>query len=224
MKGLKVTMAAKPMLDDLELEQVQDVASTDQEALARHRIPALEGDFLQDLGRRATRIKLTGVLTGPDAADRLKKLREKFHSAEPAAFVADIATATTVDKVLIEEMLVRDVAGKPERFEYAFSLREYVAPPPDEQAEASKIDKTAKDDGSQETQRKTEQVASSTGGLRVTVELEDGSQDFTGIFVQVEGTSDAGDKLSFTIDEQTGGVFSKDDVPAGQYTITAYRS
>src|SRR5215212_287715 len=108
----------RPMLDSVELEQVQKIEVEDHEVLAQHGVPALEGDFLQDLGRRVTRVSLSAVITGPDADERLKTLREKFRSATPVPFVADIATATKVDKVLIEEFGVREVSGKPERFEY----------------------------------------------------------------------------------------------------------
>ncbi|NJD69867.1 MAG: hypothetical protein FIA90_14675, partial [candidate division NC10 bacterium] len=123
-------MPAKPMLDDIELQLVQDIEAEDEEALAQHGVPALEGDFLQDLGRRSSRVSLTGVMIGEEVADALKKLRDKFRAAEPVSFVADIATATKVDKVLIEEMGIRDLAGKPERFEYALTLREFIPPPP----------------------------------------------------------------------------------------------
>ena len=106
----------RPMLDGVELEQVQKVEAEDEEVLAQHGVPALEGDFLQDLGRRVTRLTLTGVITGADSGDQLKTLREKFRSATPVPFVEDIAVATKVDKVLIEEFGVRELAGKPQRF------------------------------------------------------------------------------------------------------------
>jgi len=51
------------MLDDVELQQVQTIESEDEAAVQQHSVPALEGDFLQDLGRRSTRVDLTGVLT-----------------------------------------------------------------------------------------------------------------------------------------------------------------
>src|SRR5579863_404394 len=122
-------MPAKPMLDGFELQQVQKIEAEDNEAVTQHRVPGLEGDFLQDLGRRATRIVLNGVLTGSTVADNLKQLREQFQKAEAVPFVADVATAVAVDKVLIEEFNVRELAGKPERFEYAFALREFIEPP-----------------------------------------------------------------------------------------------
>ena len=122
-------MAATPMLDDLELAQVQEIESGQRQALAEHGVPALEGDFLQRLGRNGTRLDLRGVLTGSDVRDSLEALRKKFRKAEPVSFVADIATATSVEKVLIEEMRVRELAGKPEVFEYGFSLREFTPAP-----------------------------------------------------------------------------------------------
>src|SRR6266550_2954701 len=118
--------SVKPMIDDLELQQLQQIEADEKEVLAQHGVPALEGDFLQDLGRRAERIRLNGVITGSESGEGLTKLREKFRAAEPVSFVSDIATATKVDKVLIEEMGVRELAGKPERFEYAFGLREFL--------------------------------------------------------------------------------------------------
>jgi outer membrane protein OmpA-like peptidoglycan-associated protein len=122
----------RPMLDSLELQQVQQLHAEERASVARHGVPGLEGDFLQDLGRRATRITLNGVLTGATAADGLKQLREKFKAATPVPFVSDIATATAVDKVLIEALDIRELAGKPARFEYGIALREFIPPPPPE--------------------------------------------------------------------------------------------
>src|SRR6476469_8059279 len=119
----------KPMLGDLELQQVQRVETEGDQLLVPHRVPALEGDFLQALGRRGSRIALTGVLSGAASREGLKQLREKFKAAEPVSFVSDIASATKIDQVLIDEMEVRDLAGKPERYEYTFVLREYTPPP-----------------------------------------------------------------------------------------------
>src|SRR5262249_10436291 len=97
-------MPAKPMLDDVELQHVQKVEAEDEHVLAQHGVPALEGDFLQDLGRRVTRLTLIGVMSGDEAGEQLKNLRLKFRNAEPVTFVSDIATATTVDQVLIERV------------------------------------------------------------------------------------------------------------------------
>jgi len=68
----------RPMLDDLELVQAQRIASSDEQVFAEHAVPSLEGDFLQDLGRRAVRIEASAVLSGPEAKDKVADLREKI--------------------------------------------------------------------------------------------------------------------------------------------------
>lgn len=121
---------ARPMLGDLQLEQVQVVQSDEDQAVVRHRVPALEGDFLQDLGRRGARLALTGVLTAPDVKDHLADIRTRFHAGDPLPFVSDISSATAVDQVLIERMDVRELAGRPSAFEYHLTLRELTAAEP----------------------------------------------------------------------------------------------
>src|SRR5437762_1378495 len=113
-------MPARPMLGDLELQQVQRVVAAGDQVLARSAVPGLDGDFAQRLGRRASVISVSGVITGAEAGDRLKELRTKFREAEPVTFVSDVATATQVGDVLIEEMRVVELAGRPQRFGYAF--------------------------------------------------------------------------------------------------------
>ncbi|NYI59201.1 peptidoglycan-binding protein [Cellulomonas soli] len=140
------------MLGDLELEQVQVVTTDEDQVVVRHPVPALEGDFLQDLGRRGARLTLTGVLTRPDVHTGLAALREQFHAGDPVPFVSDISTATLVDQVVVERMDVREVAGRPSAYEYALTLRELTEaepvtvepviippppPPPVEQAQLS---------------------------------------------------------------------------------------
>lgn len=122
-------MAARTLLDEVELPQAQCVAEDDAHVLAQHAVPALEGDFLQRLERRASRVSVAGVLTGAGAREGLGRLRKQLRAAAPVDFVADITTATRVGRVLIEALEVRELAGKPERWEYALTLREYQAAP-----------------------------------------------------------------------------------------------
>ena len=200
---------ARPMLGDVELQQVQQLDVEKDHVLAQHAVPALEGDFLQRLGRRATRVTVAGVLTGPDVADGLTALREKFRAAEPVSFVADIATATRVDQVLIEEMGVRELAGWPQRFEYSFTLREYTPapetqreqPPPPPPPPPPPVD---------------------TGTLVVAVTVE-GQPDFDmgRVTVTVEGTQDDGTSLSRTLTNRENNVWTEEGFPPGQYTATA---
>jgi hypothetical protein len=63
------------MLGDLELQQVQRLETEGDQLLVAHRVPGLEGDFLQGLGRRGARVALSGVLTGAESRESLKALR-----------------------------------------------------------------------------------------------------------------------------------------------------
>jgi phosphatidylserine/phosphatidylglycerophosphate/cardiolipin synthase-like enzyme/outer membrane protein OmpA-like peptidoglycan-associated protein len=192
---------AKPMLDGVELPQTQRIASEDEEVLAQHGVPALEGDFLQDLGRRAVRVSLTGVLTGTEAGEDLKGLREKFRAAQPVPFVSDIATATRVDQVLIEEIGVRELAGKPERFEYALALREYTPPPAVEEEDPPDIPVPP---------------VPMTATLVVEVIVEgDPDFDFSRVTVTTAGTA------ARTLTQRTGNVWTEEDFPPGQATVQA---
>ena len=201
----------KPLLGEIELQLVQQLEVDGSQILAEHSVPALEGDFLQGLGRRATRIALSGVLTGTEAGKGLKDLREKFRAAEPVSFVADISTATKVDKVIIEEMVVRDLAGKPERFEYAFTLREFIPPPAATTEEPPKLEIPKPPDDA---------IDRNTGTLRVEIVIEgQASYDYSAVEVRIEGTKQDGSALSRTLTNHTDNTWTEEDFPAGDYTI-----
>lgn len=199
---------ARPMLGDIELQHVQKIEVDEDQVLIQHGVPALEGDFLQGLGRRATQISLVGVLTGSEAGDGLNTLRDKFRAAEPVSFVADITTAIRVDQVLIEEMGVRELAGKPERFEYAFTLREYIPAPEPERPQPPP-----------ETPP-SPSVDTGTLIIEVIVEGQPGF-DFSTVTVTVEGTQEDGTTLSRTLTNRAENIWTEDEFPPGHYTVRA---
>ena len=204
-------MPAKPMLDDIELQHVQKVEAEDHEVLAQHSVPALEGDFLQDLGRRVTRLTLVGVMTGPEAGEQLKSLRLKFRNAEPVSFVSDIATATTVDKVLIEEFGVRELAGKPARFEFTLTLREFLPPPKPEEEEPPPPPPP-----------EPELPDVETGKLVVEVIVEGQPDfDFSKLTVTAEAPQTDGPSVSRTLVNRENNIWTEEGLPPGDYTIKA---
>lgn len=223
-------MALRPMLDDIELQQVQIIAGDQDQALARHRVPGLEGDFFQRMGRHAGCFHLFAVLTGAEALRNLEQLTEKFRAGAPVPFVADIAAAVQVDQVLIDGLHARDLAGKPQRYEILLRLREYQEAQPPATAEETFADpaaaQAAQDEAQSQGEERAEEVvariAAGQGDLRVEVSLA-GSGDFSQLAVLVEGTSDAGEDVRFTIEEQNDGVFERRDVPAGNYRVQAFR-
>jgi outer membrane protein OmpA-like peptidoglycan-associated protein len=198
----------RPMLGDLELQQAQQIEVDQDGDFAVHEVPALEGDFDQPLGRRGAAVTLSGVLTGAGVADGLKSLRERFRSAEPVPFAADIATATKLDKVLIEEMGVRELAGRPQRFEYAFRLREFTPPPPPETTPPPTPPPEPPD------------VDTATLEVEVVVEGRP-DFDFSKVTVTVDGTQSDGTALSRTLTNRTGNVWREEGLPPGQYTARA---
>ncbi len=200
----------KPMLGDLELQQVQEIETDGEQVRSRHEVPALEGDFLQGLGRRGTRINVSGVLTGPESGEGLGGLRERFHAAEPVAFVSDIASATRVEDVVIEDLAVRELAGKPERFAYALTLREYTEPPAVTEEDPPVIPPPPPP------------PPGDVGTLVVEVIVEgDPGFDFSRVTVTVRGTEADETPLVRTLTGRTGNVWTEEDFPAGSYTAEA---
>lgn len=128
----------RPMLDDLELPQVQEISTYERRTLAEHKPPGMSGNILQNLGRRPTRLVLWGVVAGPDALDFTQKLEDKFRAAKPVPFTADIVEDTGIELMLVDDLKFQELAGKPERFAYVLTLREFIKPV--EPAEAAPLD------------------------------------------------------------------------------------
>jgi outer membrane protein OmpA-like peptidoglycan-associated protein len=202
----------KPMLGEIELQLVQKIDTEQDQTLAQHSVPALEGDFLQRLGRRASRITLNGVMTGPESGDSLKTLREKFRAAEPVSFVADIATATKVDSVMIEELAVRELAGKPQRFAYSITLRELLPAPPPETEDPptpDPIDPPPPPDVL-------------TGTLEVEVIAEgDPDFDFGRVVITIERPNDDGTTFTRTLTSRSNNIWTEPNLAPGRYTVRA---
>jgi hypothetical protein len=116
------------MLDNLELPQVQEIGTYERRMLAEHKPPGMSGNLLQNLGRRPTRLVLWGVATGPDALNFIEKLDEKFRAAKPVPFMADIVGDAEIELMLIDDVKLQELAGKPERFAYVLTLREFIKP------------------------------------------------------------------------------------------------
>jgi hypothetical protein len=116
------------MLDDLELPQVQEIGTYDRRVVAEHHAPGRDGSGLQDLGRRPTRIALWGVATGDDAAAFVDKLEAKLRAGTPFDFVADITTDTEVRKVVVDDLRLQEIGGRPDRTAFVLSLRQFLEP------------------------------------------------------------------------------------------------
>lgn len=118
----------RPILDDLELIQVQEITTYDRRMLAEHKPPGMEGSLLQNMGRRPGTLVLWGVKSGPDALDFVEQLDDKFKAGNPVPFVADIIADAEIEQMLIDDLVWQEVAGRPNRYTYLLTLREYIEP------------------------------------------------------------------------------------------------
>lgn len=118
----------RPMLDDIELTQVQEITTYDRRMLAEHKPPGMEGSLLQNLGRRPAHLTLWGVKTGPDALEFVETLELKYRAGEPVPFVADILTDAEIEQVVIDDLQWQEMAGRPGRYSYVLTLREFIEP------------------------------------------------------------------------------------------------
>jgi hypothetical protein len=118
----------RPMLAGTELPQVQQIGTADLRALAEHKPPGKDGSLLQNLGRAPTTVTLSGVATDPKALELVETLKKDLRTGDGVPFVADITTDCAIDTVLIDDLQVRQLAGKPDRYAYVVTLREYIEP------------------------------------------------------------------------------------------------
>jgi hypothetical protein len=118
----------RPMLDDLELPQVQEIATMERRVLAEHKPPGMDGSLLQNMGRRPARLTLWGVAASDDAQDFIDKLETKFRDGKPVPFTADIIADADIEQMVIEDLSVQEMAGRPQSYAYVITLREYIEP------------------------------------------------------------------------------------------------
>lgn len=123
-------MPSSVMLDNIALPLVQDVRTHEDQALVSLPVPGMEGTAYQHLGRRPALITVLGMLADDGSLAALEEVRRRFYAHDPLPFSADITTATDVQQVVIDDLQVHELAGRPQQFRYTLRLLEYVPPPP----------------------------------------------------------------------------------------------
>jgi hypothetical protein len=123
-------MRVRPIIGGWSPPNIERIAAFERRRLAVHAVPGLSGDLHQDMGRGALAIEIVGSLATDEGRDQfLKDVREKFLAGAPVDFVADIAKESELERVLIEELRMEEVAGDADMFRYRIVLREYTEPP-----------------------------------------------------------------------------------------------
>ncbi len=212
-------------LDDLDLikvirdspesaaKEIRSISSVDvraERSIVEIIIPGSEGNVHQNMGRAPIRIFLRGLLWGPDAKTTLETLRSKCGGGAPIQFTSDLSGATEVDQVIIEQLNVDEVAGLPSRYDYTIVLKEYreLGPPieeeaPQQEGEAEQEVEDEKYDAIQSQNYVTGKILDAEGNAK---------QGMTVII--------SGDGAEYRVTTDDEGVYRKDELPPGRYTIT----
>ncbi len=124
-------MKVKPMIGQYAVPGIQRIGTAEDRRLVAIPVPGLEGSLTQDLGSGSVAIHIEGTLAGDDARDGfLEKVRAILQAGKPVDFVADIASATSIEQILVADLKVQEVAGASDSFRYQMVLTQYVVPPP----------------------------------------------------------------------------------------------
>ncbi len=124
-------MNVKPVLGDWEIPHIEAIESLENRSFVELAIPGRVGSLFQDMNAAPIRIGIRGSLFGDEPRNEfLETLREKFNAGEPVTFVADIATATEIQYVVIETMQMTENATRPDQLDYFLVLKESPPPPP----------------------------------------------------------------------------------------------
>lgn len=121
---------AVPMIDDIELKAVQVIRQETDQDFVRQKIAGLPGTLHQRLGRASHRVLLSGVLLPETATADLEKLQQKAAAGEEVTFTADITTALTIDKMVIESFRAEQHVGPAGQVGYSIVLAESPPLPP----------------------------------------------------------------------------------------------
>ncbi len=116
-------------LAGIKITRIHRIATVEQAAFVYHRVPGLEGNAAQNLGRDSIRLKIEGIFYGPKAKDDLEKLRGIYLKRDPVDFIAAVAGQSYAGKVTLDRFEVTEAADEPDQFSYALVVSEYVQPP-----------------------------------------------------------------------------------------------
>src|SRR5262245_31867028 len=116
-------------LGAVTLEHLTQVEVVDRARIARHVVPALAGDLVQQLGRASVEVLLTGSFYGDDAATKLAELRAACRASDPLDFLANAAGDGYVAKVVVAGLEITERVGRLDCFDYWLQLVEHVEPP-----------------------------------------------------------------------------------------------
>jgi len=191
------------------VHSVHNINVSEKRSIVEHRIPGLQGSVLQDLGREPVRIAFEGLIFGGEALQFVEQIRLKYKAGAPVPFSSDLSGVAEVTQVLIEELQVEEVGGVINTYTYWMVVREYT-PPPEEEAPAPSQDAEA----AEAVQQQADDDMTSINYITGKVVDADGNPQRD---VDVKITFDGGE---YTVKTDEEGVYRKEDLDPGTYTVT----
>jgi len=113
----------------ISLPRIHRIVTREKADFVSHRIPGLEGNVVQDIGRHSVRLFIEGIFYGGRAKEDLEALRDAYKSREPVDFLAEIVGQAYFSQIIVESLEVRQSAEEPDQFSYRLTVAEYVPPP-----------------------------------------------------------------------------------------------
>ncbi|MEM1546355.1 MAG: hypothetical protein QXY40_06395 [Candidatus Methanomethylicia archaeon] len=108
-----------------EIRSIRNVSLSGRRRIVELKIPGLQGNILQDLGRDPLLIYVEGLLTGINAKNTFQEISSKFKLGKPIQFLSDIPSISDVSEVVIESLKAYLISGEPLSYWYTLVLREH---------------------------------------------------------------------------------------------------
>jgi hypothetical protein len=112
-----------------EVRSILNVTISGRRRVSEFKIPGLEGNVFQDLGRDSLIIVVEGLLTGVNSKNTFQELNSKYKLGEPISFSTDIPSLTEISEVVIEGFKAKMVGGMSMNYWYVLTLREHKSSP-----------------------------------------------------------------------------------------------
>lgn len=192
----------------VEVRSVMNIKTYEKRNIVEHKIPGMEGNIFQDLGRDPVKISFEGTFQGGNAKENLETIRSKFKLGAEIPFNSDITGASEVSQVLIGEFGIEDIGGIKNQYKYYITLREYKIPI-EEETPAPEQEEQAKDAVEDMTDDALGSINYITGKV-----LDANSNPKKGVNVKI--TWDEGEIAIKTNEE---GIYKQDNLEPGKYTI-----
>ena len=129
----------------IRLERIHKINTLEQADFVSHRIPGLEGNVVQNMGRNSVCLQIEGIFYGDTAQADMEALRDKYKAREPVDFLAEIVGQAYFARVILERFEVAQSAEKPGQLNYILQIAEHVVPPEPEPAGFPDVDTSIAD-------------------------------------------------------------------------------